>query len=237
MNRSMLAFLFAAVMVSYFIFGADYLPADLRDYDRVPDFFDDRGGRALVSEAIDIQVLDDKLLAIVEGESILEETLKLDEEVLSKKTRGLVGLVVTTDRLLAVSTFTSNWIDEPLKLKEVDDKRPQAFISDFLILVVTVDRLLGFDSGGNNWVTADIPLYDRVIRAEIDRRVAVVVTTERAFGFAVDNAFFDPIKFRKGEEILSVQTSPFNINILTNRRLLVFKAATGVWQELDKDLY
>ena len=231
MNRSIRKYVLAVVLLTFGFMP--HVRADLFRDD--PDFFEEDDFRTVVEDLVDIQVADRTLLAIIKGETVLTIDLQLEERILRQGTEGSLGLVMTDKRLLAVSTFTSNWIDLPLRIDETAGERaPQVLMSDFIILVVTRNRLLGFDSQRNDWVKISIPLHDDPVKARIGQRVAVAVTPDKAWGLAFGSAFFDPIQFMVGEKVFSVETQPFSINIRTNKRLLVFKA-TATWSEIDAD--
>lgn len=229
-KRPILKYFFAAVLIILI-----FLPQSRADSDDDQFLLEEQDDfRSLSESLIDIQVVGRKVLAIQKGETVLARELDLDEGILFRGTQGRMGLVMTNRRLLVVSTFTSDWVELPLRIEEVaEGKAPKVLLSDFLVMVVTRQRLLGFDSQRNVWVKAGIPVNEIVAKALIDKRVAVAITGTTAWGFAFGSAFFVPERFQLGENVLQVETRPLNVNIRTNKRLLVFKSVTATWKAFD----
>ena len=197
------------------------------------DRFFDRGP---VEDMIDIHVAKDTVVAVKKGVAVSEKDLKLNEKVRWQGSRGYIGAVLTSERLLAVSRSLSGWIELDLQLAEEQSGRlPEILLSDRLLLMTTKKRLVGFDGETNHLAVMDIPLHEQVVDRAIDAYVAVVITTGRVFGLARGAGSFIEEPFKRNEAVLSVDTSAYNASIRTTRRLLIFKSSGAYWREIDLD--
>ena len=202
---------------------------------RPPPFAERFFKQGPVEDMVDIHVGKDKLVAVKQGMSISEKKLRLKEKVRWQGSRGYIGAVLTSERLLAVSAALSGWVELDLQLGEGQSGLPEIFLSERLLLMTTKKRLVGFDGGTRSWTVIDIPLHERVIERAIDAYVAVVITTGRVYGLAIGVSSFIEEPFKKNEKVLSVNTSSYNASIRTSRRLLIFKSSGAFWREIDLD--
>jgi len=184
-----------------------------------------------IEDAVEIHELRGKVVAVRNGKPNLTFELTLRENVLWKGTRGKVGALLTPKRFLAVSTTSEGWQELVLRLHEAKDAR--AAISPYLALLVTRQRAVGYDSLGNRFVENRLPLFETVVAAEADYRVAVVVLSGRCAGFALGRANFAEIAFRIGEDFQTLEMKPRLATVRTSKRLLSFQAANSSWSELS----
>jgi len=211
-------------------------PADAAEPHRTRHFGERFFGKGPVEDLIDIHVAKDKLVAVKQGGTVSEKTLQLKEKVRWQGSRGYIGAVLTSERLLAVSANLSGWAELDLQLAEGESGRlPEILLSDRLLLMTTRKRLIGFDGGTRSWAVLDIPLHEQVVERAIDAYVAVVVTTGRVYGLARGAGSFIEEPFKRNENVLSVDTSAYNASIRTTRRLLIFKSSGAFWREMDLD--
>jgi hypothetical protein len=59
--------------------------------------------------------------------------------------------------------------------------------------MVTKDGAVGFDATSNRFIETQLPIQDELVAAEVERYVAVVITSSRAFGFAAESSAFTEI--------------------------------------------
>lgn len=200
--------------------------------DRPPPFADRFFDKGPVEDMIDIHVGKDKLVAVKQGATVSEKELQLKEKVRWQGSRGYIGAVLTSERLLAVSGSLSGWVELDLLLAE-SGRLPKILLSDRLLLMITKKRMIGFDGGTRSWALMDIPLHEQVVDRAIDVYVAVVITTGGVYGLARGAGSFIEEPFQKNETVLSVDTSAYNASIRTTRRLLIFKSSGAYWREID----
>jgi hypothetical protein len=194
------------------------------------------GKEGPVEDVIDLHVADRELIAVRQGAAVSREALGLDEAVLWQGSRGYVGAVLTSERLLAVSKTSSGWVELGLRLAEARPADPpDVHISERLLLMTTKLRMVGFDSYSNRFAALDFPIHDRLVDTAIDSHVAVVVTSGSAFGLARGVSRFVEAPLRKSERLLAVSASPYTASVRTSRRLLLFKSSGAYWREVDAD--
>lgn len=202
--------------------GAVAASADVPDEDRIP-----------LGDLLEIVVLEEKreLLAIdAEGGGASSLRLRIGERVLWRGTEGLLGVVLTDERVLGVATGSASW-------QELDYERGESFASvrvelgDRVALVWTPARALGFVGTTSRFSEARLGPREEIVRTGIGANVAVIVTDRRALGLSPRAGGFFPIRMQLREEVASVEAGANLATVRTDDRILVFRGPTGTWEE------
>lgn len=77
--------------------------------------------------------------------------IKLSERIVSKKSQGNVGIVVTSNRILGFSVIADKWTTENLKMNESPD---EIIVEGNVATVKTNQRVLGFSAHTGKWIEA-----------------------------------------------------------------------------------
>jgi hypothetical protein len=193
-------------------------------------------GEVPLADVLDILVVDRELLAIdAAGGGQTVARLRLDETVLWKGARGKVGVIITDQRVLAVASQSGSW-------QEIDygrtEQRPEsALLGERVALVITSERVLGFNGGTGNLAEYRLGPREQVVVARVGENVGVVVTDRKALGLSPFRGGFFAVPLALGDQIESV-TAESNLATLTsNRRVLIFRATTGTWEERKRELH
>jgi hypothetical protein len=193
-------------------------------------------GEVPLADVLEILVVDRDLLAIdAAGGGQTAARLRLEETVLWKGARGKVGVIITDQRILAVATQSGSW-------QEIDygrtEKRPEsALLGERVALAITSERVLGFNGGSGNLVEYRLGPREQVVVARAGENVGVVVTDRKALGLSPFRGGFFAISLNLGDQIEAV-TAESNLATLTaGRRVLIFRATTGSWEERTRDLH
>jgi len=188
-----------------------------------------------LEDVLEVLVIDGELLAFDArngGQRALP--LRLAERVLWTGSRGQIGVALTDQRILAVSTGSAAWQIESRQRGEALPDR--ALLGDRVGLILTSVRAIGFNGGSGNLVESRLGLREQVLDARSGANVAVVVTDRRALGLSplVGGFFETPILLE--ERIESLKAGANLASITTNRRVLIFRATTGSWEERVRPL-
>jgi hypothetical protein len=193
-------------------------------------------GEVPLADVLEILVVDRELLAIdAAGGGQTVARLRLEESVLWKGARGKVGVIITDQRILAVATQSGSW-------QEIDygrtELRPEsALLGERVALAITSERVLGFDGGSGNLVEHRLRPREKIVAARAGENVGVVVTDRQALGLSPFLGGFFSIPIGLKDQIESV-TAESNIATLTGaRRILIFRATTGRWEERARALH
>ncbi len=183
-----------------------------------------------LGDLIEIVVQEEELLAIDAaggGTSVVRR--QLNEEVVWVGTRGLVGVVVTDRRVLAVATGSSRWQEAPYERGE----RPPAgaALGDRVALVTLRQRVLGFLGTTNRFAEVRLGPNEDLDAVQVGANVAVVVTDRHAYGLSPDAGGFFPIRLQLREKLASVSARSNLVTVETDQRVLVFRGPTGTWAE------
>ena len=187
-----------------------------------------------LADVLDILFIDRELLAVdAQGGGQRALRLRLGENLVWKGSQGLVGVAFTDQRILAVAVGSAAWQEEEWFHGELPPQR--ALFGDRVALVVTSRRVLGFSQAGN-LIESSLGLRERVLAPSIGENVAVLVTDRRALGLSPAVGGFFPTPIQLEERLESVDTTANVATVTTNRRVLIFRAPFGSWEERNRRL-
>ncbi len=193
-------------------------------------------GEVPLADVLEILVVDRDLLAIdAAGGGQTVARLRLNETVIWKGARGKVGVVITDQRILAVATQSGSWQETDYRRTE---RRPEsALLGERVALAITSERVLGFNGGSGNLVEYRLGPREKVVASRVGENVGVVVTDRKALGLSPFRGGFFAIPLALGDQIEAV-TAESNLATLTGRRrVLIFRATTGTWEERKRGLH
>jgi len=193
----------------------------------------DAGDRLPLGDLLEIVVLEDEreLLAVdAEGGGSSTLRLRLDERVLWRDTRGLLGVVLTDERILAVATRSASWQEEDFSQGE-DAGSVSVGLGDRVALFWTPRRVLGFVGTTSRFSEVRLGPREEIVRTATGANVAVAVTDRRSLGLSPRAGGFFPIRMQLRERLASVDAGSNLVTIRTDARILVFRGPTGTWEE------
>jgi hypothetical protein len=177
-----------------------------------------------VPDQIQIKALENQIIAFRADET-RTVALEVGEVVRSFRVFGMVGGVLTSDRILAISVQNFEWEAEPL---ELDEESPDMRASEKMIFFVSQTRAMIFDGEPGRFVSFDLPIGENFLAQRVGNNVAVAVTMKRAVGFASGNLFFEDFSFTTGEIFRSIHQSVGMISVETSDRILSY-ASGAEW--------
>jgi hypothetical protein len=187
-----------------------------------------------LTDLLEVVVLEGEILAIdANGGGQLSEELHLHEEVVWTGAQGSIGLVITNERLLAVSLGSSAWSEARFERTEVHPTH--ALLGDRVGLVVTNTRALGFESGSGQLFEYRLGPRERVLATRAGENVLVVVTSRKAIGLSPSGGFAE-MRLQLKEELRHVSVRSNVATVRTSRRLLIFRGPSRSWAEQKLEL-
>jgi len=187
--------------------------------------------RLPLGDLIEIVALDGELLAIdAHGGGTTRVRLRLGERVLWRRVKGLVGVAITDQRVLAVATDSASWQEAVYEQSE-SPPADGAVLGDRVALVVLEQRVLGFVGRVGRFVEIRLGPQESLRASRVGANVAVVVTDRKAHGLSYEAGGFFPVRLQLKERIEDVGASANFATVRTNQRVLVFRAPTGSWAE------
>jgi hypothetical protein len=192
-------------------------------------------GDVPLSDVLQVMVIDRDLIAIDAvggGQTTLR--LRIGETVLWTGARGKVGVVLTDQRMLAVTTGSAAW--QQLEYQRTERPLTSALLGDRVALMITSRRAVGFDGGSGNLVQTSLGLRENVLATRAGENVAVVVTDRRAFAVSPFAGGFFETSVLLHERLESVNADANLATVTTDRRVLIFRAPSGSWEERRRTL-
>ena len=187
-----------------------------------------------LTDLLEVLVLEGEVLAIdASGGGQLSQALHLQEEVLWTGARGRIGLVITSERLLAVSLGSASWSEQ--RFERTEQRPGHALLGDRVGLVVTNNRALGFESGSGQIFEYRLGPRESVLATRAGENVLVVVTSRKALGLSPRGGFAE-IRLQLKEELRGVSVRSNVATVRTNRRLLIFRGPSRSWAEQKLEL-
>ena len=181
-------------------------------------------------DLLEIIVLPREILAVdAGGGGQIEERLLSGERVLWTESQGRVGVVLTDQRFLAVSTISASW--QSVRHLRGEHMPEGAALGDRVALLLTNKRAIGFDGNTGNLIERSIGPGEPILGSAVGENVAVVVTPRRALGLSPFAGGFFQTPIRVGEQLESVVAQANMVTLTLTHRLLFFRAPTGTWEE------
>ena len=191
-------------------------------------------GSVPLNDLLEVTFLGRDVVALDGNGGQVTVRLNLSETVLWSGSRGIVGVVLTDERMLAVATGSAVWQEERYLRNEV---RPlNALLGDRVALITTPRRVLGFSGTTRSVVEYRLTPRQVVRSVHVGENVGVVVTDRNALGLSPQTGGFSETKLQLRERLESVDTRSTLATVRTNRRLLVFRAPSGTWSERRREL-
>lgn len=188
-----------------------------------------------LADLIEVLVIGRELVAVDAGSGgRLQERLNVGEELLWTGARGAIGVALTDERFLAVTTRSAEWQER--RYRRTESPVQKALLGDRVALVLTGERALAFDGGSGNVVEGRLGPGESVVEARVGENVVVVVTSRRALGLSpqAGGFFAQPLGLRERVEGVSARANLATVT--TDRRILVFQGPIGNWTESRRSL-
>ena len=187
-----------------------------------------------LEDLLEIVHLPGKLLAIdASGGGQTRIDLEIGEQVRWLGSRGVIGIALTDRRLLAVATRSASWQED--RYWRTETPPTEALLGDRVALVQTSQRVLGF-TGAGNLIEYRVGPQEQVVTSRIGANTAVFLTDRTAQGLSAHLGGFFGTSLHARERLESVSPRTNLVTVRTNRRLLIFRAPTGSWEERKLDL-
>ncbi len=194
-----------------------------------------RSDETPLEDVLEIIVLDRSLLAIdAQGGGSTRVELELNEQVLWQRSRGLVGVVLTDRRILAVGASSAAW--QGRRLRRTETPPQGAVLGDRVAIVSTEDRVLGFTTTSGNLLEYRLGPNELLVASDAGANVVTALTSRHALGLSTGPGGFIPFDIQAREQILSISPRANLVTVRTNRRLLIFRGPTSSWEERRLDL-
>ena len=164
------------------------------------------------------------------GGAVVRERLAPREEVLWAGARGAVGVVVTDRRVLAATVGSSRWSETDIRVHE---SLPSAvYLGDRVALVLTDRRVIGIAAmARRRFFEDELGVNETLVDVLVGENVALVLTDRRALGLSGFLSGFFEQAVSLHERIDDIAALADFATVATHRRLLVFNAPSGSWQE------
>lgn len=176
-----------------------------------------------------VTVVRDKVVALPGGGSPVEESLGVNETVITTEANGPAGFAQTSRRLLGFSSGLHRWTEVQLQVEEQVHRHR---LLPRLILVQTSRRLHGFQESRGHWFSDALGPNEIVTEVQGRGHVIVVVTSERALAISAFTGGFFWVRLSPHEQVQSVDQTNDAVVVRTTTRQLAFRSQAGLWTEM-----
>ena len=190
------------------------------------------GVRTGTLDSVDVQHIDGELIAVRDGATTTRLRLEPREKVRWTASRGTVGAALTNKRLLGVSLRSSGW--RTLRLTDGERLVLDASLGGNLLVAATQRRILAFHGTTGVWSEVRFSPGEGVEESAAGDQVAVVLTNQRAVGFAASRSDSRSLRFDVHESRAVLRVLSTVATVLTERRLLTYDATLGLWRQEDR---
>lgn len=188
-----------------------------------------------LEDLLELVLLEHQIVAIdAEGGGQTTVNLELGEKVLWSRSRGVVGVVLTDRRVLAVGTGSSEW--QGTRYRRTERVPGAVLLGDRVALLHTTERVIGFDGRGGNILEYPLGPQEYVVDSRTGANVGLVITNRSALGMSPQAGGFFPVRLQVRERIVALTPRSNLATVRTNRRLLIFRGPSGSWEERPLEL-
>jgi hypothetical protein len=186
-----------------------------------------------IEDRLDVLRVDRRLLAVsADAGGVLEEKLRTDESLVLLESAGVVGVAVTDDRLLGVTTRSSSW--QEIELRSEESVPEQIHLGERLALVVLDRRLLALTQGSGIWAELRLLAGELPVQIKVDSAVGLCLTGRRAIGVSSDGTGFVEVLLTPREKVEAISMKDQSVTLGTLYRVLVFRNGSPRWVELRR---
>ncbi len=186
-----------------------------------------------VEDQIDLVEVDNRVLAVdARNRRTREIQLEIGEKVLGLDSRGLVAVIRTSARVLAIGTRLAEFLEVRYRVGERATLPGAAFLGDRVAVVALDNRLLGMSTTTKSWLQLDLGPQEQLGEFYTETNVVAVTTQRRAIALAPRLTNFAVINLGPRARVTGVSTNESSVTITTPRRILIFRAGDGNWSEL-----
>ena len=188
-----------------------------------------------LEDRIDLVQIDNQVLAI-DAKSRRQRAVDLEvgEQVITLDQRGLVAVIVTTARVLGITTQLADFQELRYRVLERSAPPAEVFVGDRVALVQLRRRLVAMSTTTRSWQEIGVGPREQIDSIFAERNFVAVISQRRALAFSVNTSQFIEIVLTPQEVVEAVSTNDSSITLTTSRRILIFRAGDGMWTELTR---
>ncbi len=185
-----------------------------------------------IEDRIDILQTKRRLIAVdATGRAVSELDLEVGEEVLAVGSEGRLGVASTSTRLLGYRSGAPSWVELRYRISESPIER--LYLEERVVLVTLPERIVALTASSKSWLELRLGPGERAESVFTDSNLGAVVTSRRAIALSDRTAFVE-IGLSPREQVETGSTSDSSISLLTQRRLLIYRAGSARWVELPR---
>ncbi len=192
-------------------------------------------GQFEVTDRVDLVHVDQQLLAI-RGETgaVLEIPLEVGERVIDIQSGGLMGVASTSNRLLGITAASPDWTVLRYRVSERERGVARIYVQDRVAVASLPHRLVALNPSLKTWIRTALSPGESQPEILTGAQLAVAITPRRALGFSDQSSRFAEIQLGPRERIQRRSVEDSSITLVTERRVLVFRAGAASWVEVDR---
>src|SRR5262249_28881966 len=140
------------------------------------------------------------------------------------RSRGLVGVIATNRRMLAIHSRASEFAELRYRIREKPVDANDIHVLDRLALVELNTRLVGYAPDLGIWVELGLGPNERPSAFEGQGGIAAVVTPRRAIGFSSRSSGFVEEPLSPKEDVERASFSDASVTLILPHKILIFRA-------------
>jgi hypothetical protein len=188
-----------------------------------------------VLDHVAVIVRERELLAVVgTGGSVLRTRLAAGETVIWRGEGGGVAMVMTDRRLFGVTARSQGWSESNFRVNEVIPE--EGLLGGRVAAAASDERIFGIDAVRGILVEREIGPNELLLGARVGENVLVLATDRSVVGLSGFAGGFYTASLGVHEKVEALDAHGDFATVVTSRRLLVFRASDGTWQERELSL-
>ncbi len=174
------------------------------------------------------------MIAVVAGGASVVRKLELGEAVVELQSQGLIGVAITTRRMLAIHPRAGDFAELRFRISEGPGSIGALHLRDRLLIAELPTRLVAFTARPASWYQLSLGPGEKPREVLSDENVAAIVTPRRAIGFSALSNGFVEFTLLPTEDLERSTVSDDSVTLVLPHRILVFRAGDKRWSSLNR---
>jgi len=184
-------------------------------------------------DRVDLVEVDRHLIAVVGvGFAAVETDLEIGEYVIAMDAQGLVGVIATNFRLLAISSRATYFAELRYRIAEKPVDPNGLHVGTRVALVELHTRAVGFAPELGRWIEVGLGPNEYPRSFEVEENMGLVVTPRRAIGFSARSSGFVVTLLSPQEVVERASFGDASITLVLPHKILIFRLGDKIWASL-----
>ena len=166
------------------------------------------------------------------GFAAVETDLDIGEHVIAMDAQGLVGVIATNLRLLAIQSRATYFAELRYRIAEKPVDPTGLHVGTRVALVELHTRAVAFSAQLGRWVEVGLGPNEYPRSFEVQENMGLIVTPRRAIGFSARSSGFVETLLSPQEVVQGASFGDASITLVLPHKILILRLGDKTWASL-----